>query len=100
MRDLLCDRIPLVLRQELYASVSVLAALLYVGLLSVGMAESLAVMVTLVAGFALRMLAVIVRWRLPVFHYEESYYDSRKALKKALGKLLKRRPKRPGATAV
>ena len=46
------------------------------------------------------MLAVVFRWRLPVFHYEDSYYDSRKALKKAVGKLLKRRPKRPGATAV
>ena len=100
MRDLLCDRIPLVLRQELYASVSILAALLYVGLLRVGVLDAVAVLVTLVVGFALRMLAVVFRWRLPVFHYEDSYYDSRKALKKAVGKLLKRRPKRPGATAV
>lgn len=96
MRDLLCDRIPLVLRQELYASVSVLAALLYVGLLRVGVVDNVAVIVTLVVGFVLRMLAVIFRWRLPVFHYEESYYDNRKALKQALGRLRRRR-RRPAA---
>lgn len=96
MRDLLCDRIPLVLRQELYASVSVLAALLYVGLLRVGVVDNVAVIVTLVVGFVLRMLAVIFRWRLPVFHYEESYYDNRKALKQALGRLRRRR-KKPAA---
>lgn len=95
LRDLLCDRIPLVLRQELYASISVLAAMLFVGLQRIGLAESVAVVITLIAGFTLRMLALVFRWRLPVFHYAESYYDSRKALKQALGKLLPRRPKPP-----
>lgn len=87
MRDLLCDRIPLVLREELYASISVLAALLFVGLLRLGVAENVAVISTLVAGFVLRMLALRFRWRLPVFTYEESYYDSRLALKRALRSL-------------
>lgn len=87
MRDLLCDRIPLVLRDELYASISVLAALLFVGMLRLGVAENVAVIYTLVAGFVLRMLALRFRWRLPVFAYEESYYDSRLALKKALRSL-------------
>lgn len=87
MRDLLCDRIPLVLRDELYASISVLAALLFVGMLRLGVAENVAVISTLVAGFVLRMLALRFRWRLPVFAYEESYYDSRLALKKALRSL-------------
>lgn len=96
LRDLLCDRIPLVLREELYASVSVAATLLYVGLLRLGVLESVAVIVTLVLGFVLRMLAIIFRWRLPVFKYEESYYDSRKALKTALGKLRPSRLRRPG----
>lgn len=84
MRDLFCDRIPLVFREELYASISVLAALLFVGLLQLGVAEGAAVVATLVVGFVLRMLALRFRWRLPVFTYEESYFDSRKALKRAL----------------
>lgn len=87
MRDLLCDRIPLVLREELYASISVLAALQYVALILLQVDENVAIISTLIVGFVLRMLAVIFRWSLPVFTYEESYYDNRKALKRALSKL-------------
>lgn len=84
MRDLLCDRIPLVFREELYASVSIVAALLFVGLLRFGVAEQLAVAITLVAGFVLRMLSIRFRWRLPVFDYRDSYVDTRKGIKKLL----------------
>ncbi|MCG6566466.1 trimeric intracellular cation channel family protein [Tessaracoccus sp. ZS01] len=82
MRDLFCDRIPLVFREELYASVSVIAALLFMGLLEVGVAHNAAVAVTLAVGFALRMLAIKFRWRLPVFEYQDSAVDGRKALRK------------------
>lgn len=92
LRDMICDRIPLVFREELYASISVIVALLFVGLLRAGVAESIAVIVTLVVGFLLRMLALQFRWRLPVFAYEETYYDHRKAIRRALRKLRK-----PGA---
>ncbi|MDO5677406.1 MAG: trimeric intracellular cation channel family protein [Propionibacteriaceae bacterium] len=97
MRDLLCDRIPLVFREELYASVSVIAALLFVGLLKFGVVEQLAIAITLVVGFVLRMLAIRFRWRLPIFDYQDSYVDSRKAVRKMLGslrkaRLFKRRP--------
>lgn len=90
MRDLLCDRIPLVFREELYASVSVLVALAFVGLLELGVPSHFAVPITLVAGFVLRMLAVRFRWSLPVFEYEDSYFDTRKALKKAQSAMLRR----------
>lgn len=97
MRDLLCDRIPLVFREELYASVSVVAALLFVGLLHLEVAHSIAVGVTLVVGFVLRMLAIRYRWRLPVFDYQDSFVDSRKAMRKMATalrglRLLRRRP--------
>lgn len=97
MRDLLCDRIPLVFRDELYASVSVIAALLFVGLLEVGAGQQVAVGVTLLVGFVLRMMAIRFRWRLPVFDYQDSFVDSRKALSKARTRLrklslLRRRP--------
>lgn len=90
MRDLLCDRIPLVFREELYASISVLTALLFVGLLELGVSSNLTVTITLVAGFVLRMLAIRFRWSLPLFEYEDSYFDSRKALKKAQRLMLRR----------
>ncbi|GAA4901863.1 trimeric intracellular cation channel family protein [Tessaracoccus lubricantis] len=97
LRDLFCDRIPLVFREELYASVSVVAVLLFVGLLRIGVAENAAVALTLVIGFALRMLAIRYRWRLPVFDYQDSFVDSRKALRSLVQglrklRLLGRRP--------
>jgi uncharacterized membrane protein YeiH len=98
MRDLLCDRIPLVFREELYASVAVVVALLYVGLVATGLREEIVVITSLVAGFALRVLALRFKWRLPVFDYQESYYDNRKALRKVLRELRTfklRRPTRP-----
>ena len=58
LRDLLCDRIPLVFREELYASVAILAALMYVGLDALGVREEITVVATLVAGFVLRVLAL------------------------------------------
>lgn len=87
LRDLLCDRIPLVFREELYASVSVIAALLFVGLLELGVSQQVAVVVTLVAGFVLRMLAIRFRWRLPVFDYQDSFVSSRKTIRRALATL-------------
>lgn len=97
MRDLLCDRIPLVFREELYASVSVIAALLFVGLLKLGVGEQVAVAVTLLIGFVLRMLAIRFRWRLPVFDYQDSFVSSRRTVRNAITalrrlRLLKRRP--------
>lgn len=98
LRDLLCDRIPLVFREELYASIAVIAALLYIGLVFVGVPDQAAVIATLVVGFALRILALKFRWRLPVFDYQESYVDNRRALKKVMRELRNirlRRPTRP-----
>lgn len=97
MRDLLCDRVPLVFRQELYASVSVFTALVFVSVLKLGATENLAIGIALAAGFVGRMLAIRFRWRLPVFDYQDSYVDSRKALREVRGhlsrfRLLKRRP--------
>ncbi|MGA4669473.1 trimeric intracellular cation channel family protein [Propionibacteriaceae bacterium Y1923] len=71
MRDLLCNRVPLVFRKELYASVSLAATLLYIGLHAVGLPDLPAVVITLVAGFTMRMLAVHHRLSLPVFDYQE-----------------------------
>ncbi|MGA4507039.1 trimeric intracellular cation channel family protein [Propionibacteriaceae bacterium G1746] len=70
MRDLLCNRVPLVFRKELYASVSLAAALLYVGLYTLRVHDLTAVVITLVVGFAMRMLAVYHRLSLPVFDYQ------------------------------
>ena len=69
MRDLLCDRVPLVFRQELYASIAILAALVYVGLNAAGIPENWSAVITLVVGFGLRVAAIRFKLGLPVFDY-------------------------------
>ena len=67
LRDLLCNEMPLVLRQDLYASIALGAAALYLGLQHTGLAQGPASLVVLVSGFTVRMLAVRFRWQLKVF---------------------------------
>ena len=51
LRDLLCNRIPLVFRKELYASISFLSCCIYVGLQELGFNHNIVVISTLVLGF-------------------------------------------------
>lgn len=69
IRDLLCNRVPLVFQKELYAVVSLGAAALYLGMLYFQVQDWLAVLVTLVSGFSVRMLAIRFQWHLPRFEY-------------------------------
>jgi uncharacterized membrane protein YeiH len=66
LRDILCNQVPLVLRRDLYATVSMLAGVLYVGLLHVGAAADVATAIALAAGFSLRLLAIRFSLALPV----------------------------------
>ena len=67
LRDLLCNEMPLVLRQDLYASVALAAGTLYLALQHVGVEQNTASVVALVSGFALRLAAVRYGWRLKSF---------------------------------
>lgn len=78
LRDLLCDRVPLVFRHELYASVSILAGLLYVGLVTWDVSEVWAAIITLVVGLGLRLAAIWFKLSLPVFDYQAIEHRPRK----------------------
>lgn len=67
LRDLICRQAPLVLHQELYASVSLIVASIYLLLQRYAVDENLAIIVSLVVGYLLRMASVRFNWRLPVF---------------------------------
>ena len=69
IRDLLCNRVPLVFQKELYAVVSLGAACLYLLLLHWQSPVWLATAVTLATGFMVRLLAIRYQWHLPRFHY-------------------------------
>ncbi|MGY5611955.1 trimeric intracellular cation channel family protein [Vibrio brasiliensis] len=70
LRDLICRQTPLVLHEELYASVALVASGLYLGLLELGIDDVTATISTLVVGYVLRMAAVRFKWRLPSFNLE------------------------------
>ncbi|WP_134136820.1 TRIC cation channel family protein [Paraburkholderia sp. BL6665CI2N2] len=72
LRDVLCNQMPLVLRQELYASIAPGAGVVYVGLQACGVAPEPASLVVLASGFAVRMPAVRFRWQLKVFTAADS----------------------------
>jgi uncharacterized membrane protein YeiH len=65
LRDVLCNQIPMVLQREFYATVSLFAGALYVGLLWLKVDS--APLIALGAGFVLRLLAIRFHWKLPRF---------------------------------
>ncbi|WP_153102392.1 trimeric intracellular cation channel family protein [Paraburkholderia hayleyella] len=67
LRDLLCNEIPLVLRQDLYASIALAAGALYLLLQHCGVTPDTASLIVLASGFSIRMLAIRLRWQFKVF---------------------------------
>ncbi|MFJ1299867.1 trimeric intracellular cation channel family protein [Pseudomonadota bacterium AL_CKDN230030165-1A_HGKHYDSX7] len=74
LRDVLCNDIPLLFRRELYASVSLLTGLVYIGLDFMLGLTSLAVPVALTVGLALRLLALRFNWQMPKFVYRDDWH--------------------------
>jgi len=69
LRDLLCDRPPEVLHRELYASVSLLVALLYLQLQQWQLDDDIVLLASFSVGLLLRMCALRWHWQLPTFSY-------------------------------
>ncbi|MDG9780948.1 trimeric intracellular cation channel family protein [Metapseudomonas otitidis] len=75
LRDILCNRTPQVLRQELYASVSLLVALLYLGLRQQGVNEDINLLASFSVGLLLRLSAIRFSWSLPMFSYAPGRWE-------------------------
>ena len=58
LRDILCNVVPFVLRQEIYATAALLGAALYVGLVMLGIEATLSAVVGMVAALTLRGFAI------------------------------------------
>lgn len=69
LRDMLCSTIPLLFRAELYATVSILTGLLYVGGLALGLDHDIVTGGAMTIGLALRLLALRYGWSMPKFVY-------------------------------
>ncbi|MYN11752.1 trimeric intracellular cation channel family protein [Pusillimonas sp. TS35] len=73
LRDILCNDIPLLLRKELYASVSVVTGAMFIGSQAAGLHTNVAMIVSMVVGFAMRMLALRFNWQMPRFVYRDEW---------------------------
>ncbi|QQR37334.1 trimeric intracellular cation channel family protein [Devosia oryziradicis] len=70
LRDVLCNDVPLIFQGELYATVSMVAGIIYyLGLIG-GMPVDLMALVAIAAGFTLRVLALAFKWEMPKFVYD------------------------------
>jgi uncharacterized membrane protein YeiH len=74
LRDILCGDIPLLLRKEVYASVSIVTGGIYVGLQHVDWAMHWAVLLSASAGFLLRIAALRFGWQMPKFVYKGEWH--------------------------
>ena len=79
LRDLLCDRPPEVLHRELYASVSLLVALLYLQLQQWQLDDDIVLLASFSVGLLLRMCALRWRWQLPTFSYGSDRWQEHKS---------------------
>lgn len=75
LRDLLCNRTPMVLRKELYASVSLLVAVLYLSLRYLDINHDVNLLASFSFGLAVRLAAIRWQWSLPVFSYAPGRWD-------------------------
>lgn len=69
LRDMLCSTIPLLFRAELYATVSIITGLLYVGGLALDLSHDIVMAVAMISGLSLRLLAIRFAWGMPKFIY-------------------------------
>ncbi|WIM68199.1 trimeric intracellular cation channel family protein [Corynebacterium breve] len=83
MRDVLSDRVPLVFRKELYASIAVMGTLLYFCLMWIGVPSWINAIATVVFVLAVRLLSLKYNWSLPVFEFDDevaAQFDPKMAL--------------------
>lgn len=71
VRDVLCNQIPLIFRQEIYASACLLGALAYIGLLHLHCPAEWASLLAMAVVFGVRVAAIRWKWTLPRFHLHD-----------------------------
>ncbi|HRL20597.1 trimeric intracellular cation channel family protein [Alcaligenes sp. SDU_A2] len=73
LRDILCNDIPLLLRKEMYASVSMLTGALYLGAVHLEMNPYVTLLAPMSIGLGFRMLALRLNWQMPRFVYRDEW---------------------------
>lgn len=69
LRDIFCNKIPLVFQREVYASIALLTGAIYVTLQYTELPQVVITIISLSVGFVARLLAIRYNLGLPVFSY-------------------------------
>ena len=75
LRDVLSGVVPLLLRREVYATVSLVTGGLYVGGLALGWAHDVVMLIAMTIGLGFRIVAVHQQWNVPTFEVQEDQRD-------------------------
>jgi uncharacterized membrane protein YeiH len=75
LRDLLCNRTPVVFCKEVYAGISLLVAMLYLSLETFGVDHNINLIAAFCIGVTLRLCAIYWKWSLPTFSYTSEEWD-------------------------
>lgn len=67
IRDILCNEIPAVFREEIYATACIIGGVLFFMLLNLGVEENLNVILTTLCIIAIRFISIKYKWSLPKF---------------------------------
>lgn len=67
VRDVICNELPLLLRQEIYALAAIAGATVYWGLVTLGISEQVAMLWSATATLGVRGPAIIFGWSLPPY---------------------------------
>lgn len=78
LRDILCNDIPLVLRKELYAIIALLGGILFITLGYLHIPHDINVIITLMAVFITRLLAIFFHIEMPKFDYASTLRRGRR----------------------
>lgn len=78
LRDILCNQVPLLLRQpDLYATAAIAGATVYLWLQTAGVAQSHAVVLGIAVVAGLRLAAILWGLRLPIYHASDENEQSK-----------------------
>jgi uncharacterized membrane protein YeiH len=66
-RDVLGGEVPLLLRKDVYVTAALVGATALIGGIMAGLPRPMAVIIAIIAGFAVRALALIYNWSLPAY---------------------------------
>lgn len=78
LRDILCNVVPYVLRQEIYATAALLGAGLYVGLLQLGLEPSLCALIGMSAALIMRGIAIHFKLHVKLEDSNASHFPDEK----------------------